>query len=142
MTVSSQSFNDLEAAADRLLTGTPIRSDGSLTAASLAREAGVSRATAYRAAEILERFRQSVDERDCAPDVPATLRERIRELTGELREARRARHEEIADLRRSVDVLAQHVQVLTLDNLALRTALDQHGTVVSLDRNQRTSPLK
>ncbi|QIJ60660.1 helix-turn-helix domain-containing protein [Streptomyces sp. JB150] len=108
---------------DRLLAGEPQRSDGSLTVASLAREAGISRATAYRATEALEAFRQRVDERTSGPDVPATLREHIRKLQGELREARRARYEEITDLRRSVDTLAQHVQVLTLDNERLRAEL-------------------
>jgi DNA-binding IclR family transcriptional regulator len=118
-------------AMDRLLAGEPQHSDGSLTVASLAREAGISRATAYRATEALEAFRQRVDERTSGPDVPATLRERIRELQGELREARRARHEEIPDLRRSVDTLAQHVQVLTLDNERLRAELAQQGTVTA-----------
>ncbi|WP_030019300.1 helix-turn-helix domain-containing protein [Streptomyces monomycini] len=118
-------------AMDRLLAGEPQHSDGSLTVASLAREAGISRATAYRATEALEAFRQRVDERTSGPDVPATLRERIRELQGELREARRARHEEITDLRRSVDTLAQHVQVLTLDNERLRAEFAQQGTVTA-----------
>ncbi|MDQ8706079.1 hypothetical protein RCO28_26915 [Streptomyces sp. LHD-70] len=116
-------------AMDRLLTGEPQHSDGSLTVASLAREAGISRATAYRATDALETFRHRVDERP-GTDVPATLRERIRELQGQLREARRARHEEITDLR-SVDTLAQHVQVLTLDNERLRANLSQQGTVTA-----------
>jgi DNA-binding MurR/RpiR family transcriptional regulator len=118
-------------AMDRLLAGEPQRSDGSLTVASLAREAGISRATAHRATEALEAFRQRVDERTSGPDVPATLREHIRKLQGELREARRARHEEITDLLRSVDTLAQHVQVLTLDNERLRAELAQQGTVTA-----------
>ncbi|MEV6057723.1 hypothetical protein [Streptomyces sp. NPDC052107] len=114
---------------DRLLASEPQHSDGNLTVASLAREAGISRATAYRATEALETFRQRVDERTSGPDVPATLRERIRDLQGELREARRARHEEITDLRRSVDTLAQHVQILTLDNERLRVELARQCTV-------------
>jgi len=116
-------------AMDRLLAGTPQRSDGSLTVAALAREAGISRASAYRAGEALELFRQRVDERSSGPSVPATLRERIRELHGELREARRARHEETTDLRRSVDTLAQCVQALTLDNERLRAELARHSNL-------------
>ncbi|MFE7652507.1 hypothetical protein ACFU6M_06210 [Streptomyces bottropensis] len=119
-------------AMDRLLAGTPQRSDGSLTVATLAREAGISRASAYRAGEVLELFRQRVDERSSGPDVPATLRERIRELQGELREAHRARHEEISDLRRSVDTLAQRVQAFALDNERLRAELARQGTITSL----------
>ncbi|WP_127356140.1 hypothetical protein [Actinacidiphila soli] len=132
MTVTPQALAALEAAADRLLAASPLRSDGSLTIAALAREAGLSRATAYRATEIIETFRRRVDERGDGPNVPDTLRELIRELTGELREARRARHEEITDLRRSVDTLAQHVQALTLDNQALRAELGLRGSISTL----------
>ncbi|WP_179894411.1 hypothetical protein OG333_38200 (plasmid) [Streptomyces anulatus] len=133
MTITPQALAALEAAANRLLATTPLRSDGSLTVASLAREAGVSRATAYRAAEVIEDFRRRIDERGDGPDIPTTLRERIRELTGELREARRARNEEITDLRQSVETLAQQVQGLTLENHSLRTQLHRrHGTVTAL----------
>ncbi|MEV6867616.1 hypothetical protein AB0M44_42335 [Streptosporangium subroseum] len=140
MSVTEQAAAALQAAMERLLTGEPDRSDGALTVASLAREAGVSRATAYRVGEVLQRFRQRVDERASGPDVPATLRERIHELTGELREARRARHEEIQGLRRSVEVLAQQVQALTLDNHALRTALERSGAVAVLPAQASTAP--
>ncbi|MCQ8194299.1 hypothetical protein [Streptomyces rugosispiralis] len=47
---------------DHLLGGAPQHSDGRPTIASLAREPGISRATAYRADEILESFRQRVAE--------------------------------------------------------------------------------
>ncbi|MGW4815983.1 hypothetical protein ACWEPB_30630 [Kitasatospora cineracea] len=140
MSVTEEAAAALEAAMDRLLVGEPVRSDGSLTVASLAREAGVSRATAYRADEILERFRQKIEERTSGPDVPATLRERISELKGELREARRARHEEIQTLRRSVDVLAQQVQALTLDNHALREALARSASVTALPPRPTRTP--
>ncbi|MET8038469.1 hypothetical protein [Streptomyces sp. NPDC005345] len=80
----------------------------------------------------MELFRQRVDERSSSPDVPATLRDRIRELQGELREARRARHEESIDLRRSVDTLAQRVPALAPDNERLRAELDRQGTIASL----------
>ncbi|MEU5646617.1 hypothetical protein [Streptomyces milbemycinicus] len=129
MTVTPAAQTALEEAAERLLAGCPQHSDGSLTIASLAREARVSRATAYRAGDLLETFRQQVDERNGDPNVPATLRERIRELQGEVREARRARHEEITALRYSVDTLAQRVQGLTLDNQRLRAELAQQGTL-------------
>ena len=129
MSVTPAVHAALTQAMDRLLAGEPQHSDDSLTVAALARAAGISRATAYRATEALETFRQRVDGRTSGPDVPATLRERIRELQGELREARRARHEEITDLRRSVDTLAQHVQVLTLGNGRLRAELGRQNTV-------------
>ncbi|MFF2922495.1 hypothetical protein ACFVTP_08785 [Streptomyces celluloflavus] len=64
-----------------------------------------------------------------APAAPATLRERIQELQGQLREARLARHEEITELRQSVDTLTQRVQALTLDNERLRADLARQGAV-------------
>ena len=62
-------------------------------------------------------------------DLPAALPERIQELQGQLREARRACHEEITEFRQSVDTLAQRAQALTLDNERLRTDLPRQGTV-------------
>ncbi len=53
----------LSAAMDRLLEGKPVKSDGRLTIANLAREAGVSRATANRATNILTKFRQAVEQK-------------------------------------------------------------------------------
>ncbi len=47
----------LRAAMARLLDGRPERTDGALTVSNLAREAGVSRATANRAADLLAEFR-------------------------------------------------------------------------------------
>jgi hypothetical protein len=92
MSVTPAVHTALTEAMDRLLDGEPQHSDGNLTVASLAREAGISRATAYRANDVLELFRQRVDERSSGPDVPTALRERIQELQGQLREARRGRH--------------------------------------------------
>jgi hypothetical protein len=79
MSVTPEVHTALIEAVDRLLANDPQHSDGSLTVASLARAAGISRATAYRANDVLELFRQRVDERSSGPDVPATLRERIQE---------------------------------------------------------------
>jgi len=47
----------LRAAMARLLDGRPEHTDRALTIANLAREAGVSRATANRAADLLAKFR-------------------------------------------------------------------------------------
>ncbi|MFH8492176.1 hypothetical protein [Streptomyces longisporoflavus] len=132
MSVTPAVHTALTEAVDRLLAGEPQHSDGSLSVASLAREAGISRATAYRANDVLELFRQRVDQRSSGPDVPATLRERIQELQGQLREACHARREEITDLRQSVDTLAQRVQALTLDNERLRAELVRQGVVTVL----------
>ncbi|MEU2432398.1 hypothetical protein ABZ611_23355 [Streptomyces sp. NPDC007861] len=76
-------------------------------------------------------FRQRVDEHSGGPAVPSTLRERIRELQGELREAHRARHEEITDLRQAIDTLAQLVQALTHDIEWLRAELARQGITIT-----------
>jgi DeoR/GlpR family transcriptional regulator of sugar metabolism len=46
----------LRAALERLVAGHPIRTDGRLTVSGLAREAGVSRATAHRYPDVLADF--------------------------------------------------------------------------------------
>ncbi|MGV9758338.1 hypothetical protein ACWDUC_21250 [Streptomyces tricolor] len=139
MSVTPAVHAALVQAMDRLLAGEPEHSDGSLTVASLAREADVSRATAYRATEALEIFREKIEDRTSGPDVPATLRGQIRELKGELREAKRARHEEIQSLLRSIDVLAQQVQALTLENSALRDASASGGKLSAMFRMPHTA---
>lgn len=99
----------LKAAMERLLTGRPERTNGALTIANLAREAGVSRATANRADDLLAKFRAA--EAGQLRSSPKALKERIRALEAELRAVRGA---EIAELRALVRTLAQHIQVLTL----------------------------
>jgi len=95
----------LREAMGRLLDGCPRMADGRLTVVNLAIEAGVSRATANRAFEVLEAFRQAVAEsraRCSAMDQP----------TG----TARAEQE-----RRAIEnVLAQHRQVRALCQLMER----------------------
>ncbi|SRR6266851_7212664 len=99
----------LRAAMVRLLDGRPERTDGALTISNLAREAGVSRATANRAADLLAEFRAAeVRHRRSSPQA---LKQRIRSLEAELRAVRGAG---MAELRTLTRTLAQHIQVLTL----------------------------
>jgi hypothetical protein len=135
-TVSPATAAALEEAMERLLGGRPVRSDGALTVANLAREAGVSRATANRAADILGRFRARTAP---APgeDLPAALRDKIRTLTAQVAEIKRREHQEIAALRATVKTLAQHVQALTLENRALRTELEQRAGVTRISDSAR-----
>jgi AcrR family transcriptional regulator len=91
----------LEEAMQRLLGGRPSHTDGALTIANLAREAGVSRATANRATDIVDRFRARLGTA-AGEDLPATLRERIRTLTAQIAEIKQREHQEIADLRATV----------------------------------------
>jgi uncharacterized protein YlxW (UPF0749 family) len=73
------------------------------------REAGVSRATANRAGDLLAAF--SAAEARQQRSSPKALTERIRTLEAELRAVRGA---ETVELRALVRTLAQHIQVLTL----------------------------
>src|SRR5712691_10472791 len=114
-TVSPATAAALEEAMQRLLESRPARTDGALTIANLAREAGVSRATANRATGILARFHARLDQ-DGGEDLPATLRGKIRDLTTQVADFSRDEHQEITDLRATVSTLAQHVQALTLEN--------------------------
>ncbi len=99
----------LRAAMKRLLDGCPKRTDGAPTVANLAREAGVSRATANRAGDLLAEFHAAEDRQRRSS--PHALKERIRALEAELRAVRGA---EMAELRALARTLAQHIQVLTL----------------------------
>ena len=126
----------------RLLEGRLARTDGALTIANLAREAGVARATANRATDILAGFRARLDPAG-GEDLPATLRGKIRDLTAQVAELRRHEHHEVTDLRATVSTLAQHVQALTLENQALRNALERDARVARMsdrirDRRGRT----
>jgi hypothetical protein len=51
----------LRSALDRLITGTAVRTDGRLTVSGLAREAGVSRATAHRYSTVLDDLSAAID---------------------------------------------------------------------------------
>jgi|SRR5216683_3577535 len=99
----------LRAAMARLLDGRPERTDGALTISNLAREAGVSRATANRAVDLLAEFRAA--EARHRRSSPQALKDRVRSLEAELRAVRGA---EMAELRALTRTLAQHIQVLTL----------------------------
>ncbi|AKO98825.1 hypothetical protein GLS40_16955 [Pseudooceanicola sp. 216_PA32_1] len=108
--VSQATEGALRAAMKRLLEGTSVHTDGRLTIANLAREAGVSRATANRATAVLGEFR-AAEARFRSGSV-AGLKARIRELEAELRAARGG---ELAELRATVKTLAQQIQILALE---------------------------
>ena len=108
--VSQKTEDALRVAMKRLLDGTSVHTDGRLTVANLAREAGVSRATANRATAVLAEFR-GAEARFRSGSV-AGLKERIRELEAELRAARGG---ELAELRATVKTLAQQIQILALE---------------------------
>ncbi|WP_320783663.1 hypothetical protein [Streptomyces sp. CRN 30] len=127
----------LRAAGERLLKGAPIRSDGSLTVASLAAEAGISRASAYRCPQAVNDFRTSVAAQGATGSSSTTLRQEVLALKAAERNLRRQHAREVRELRTSIDVLAQHVQYLTLENQRLTEANDQRNGVTRIDRVAR-----
>lgn len=91
----------LRAAMARLLAGRPARTDGRLTVANLAREAGVGRATANRATEILDAFRVAVIAKRRASDTAAA-------------KAEPSDAAQVQELRVTVRTMAQQIQALAL----------------------------
>ena len=136
MSVSPTTEQALRSALDRLASGTYQHCDGELTVSNLAREAGVSRATANRAAEVvaeLHRRRSSPPVESAEGSQRAqTLRERIRHLEAELATAKRSARVEDGELRRRAALLAQQVQALSLDNHRLREQVAAHARVREL----------
>nr|WTB11985.1 hypothetical protein OG546_49305 [Streptomyces antimycoticus] len=124
----------LRAASQRLLREEPTRSDGSLTVASLAVEAGVSRASAYRHPHVLTVFRNLVAEREDAATPSASLRQEVQSLKAAERGLRQEHAREVRELRSSINVLAQQVQFLTLENQRLSQTSSHHDRVTRIDR--------
>jgi hypothetical protein len=127
----------LRAAMVRLLDGRPERTDGALTVSNLAREAGVSRATANRAVDVLAEFRAA--EARHRRSSPRALKERVRALEAELRAVRGA---EMAELRAFARTLAQHIQVLTLQVAERDAAIDGLREELVRSGNTRVVPLR
>ncbi|WP_371422404.1 hypothetical protein [Tardiphaga sp.] len=107
--IGAKSEEALRAAMARLLTGRPQRTDGKLTVANLAREAGVSRATANRATAVLAAFHAA--EPRFKAGTAVSLKARIKELEAELRAVRGG---EIALVRADNHTLAQQIQAQAL----------------------------
>lgn len=97
--VSSSTERALRAALTRLVSGGATRTDGLLTVANLAREAGVSRATANRASAILAELREA------AAEVAKQAR---------LEKPRFPQIDAERDQRELENMIAQHVQVRAL----------------------------
>lgn len=95
--VSAETEHRLRAALGRLLVGQATACDGRLTVVNLAREAGVSRATANRADTVLAELRVAAAMKRAVSSAPIAL--------GEDREQSHRANEHI---------LAQHVQVRAL----------------------------
>ena len=102
----------IEAAMARLLA----RIDGpaTLTMARLASEAGVSRATLYRAPELLDRFRAALERRNGDNTAALASPDHIGELEVKIAILRDRESDEMRDLRAANRNMAQHIQALSL----------------------------
>jgi hypothetical protein len=120
--------NDIRGAMERMLTGRPIHTDGTLDVSTLAVEAGVSRQDLYRAYRpILEEFRSHLRRLDAAGSGDTRRDERVTRLAQQLDEAldRAARYRSERDAaRRERDINASQVCHLAEQTRALRDEFD------------------
>src|SRR5712692_7057467 len=123
MTVSQTTERKLRESMDRLCNGTSQRTNGQLTVSNLAKEAGVSRATANRAETVLVEFHNRIIALQETPEKLPGLRDQNRELERRLAQVTAEKNQIIADLQATVALLAQQIQALTLENERLRVSL-------------------
>src|SRR3989442_4191267 len=122
MTVSLTTERKLRGAMDRLCNGTSQHTNGQLTVSNLAKEAGVSRATANRAEAVLAEFHNRTIALQEIPEKLPGLHDQNRELEHRLALVTTEKNQIIAGLQATVTLLAQQVQALTLENERLRTS--------------------
>jgi hypothetical protein len=110
--ISAAAHAVIEAAMARLLATADDRA--TLTIARLASEAGVSRATVYRAPELLDKFRAALEQHDGDNTIALSHTDRIGELEAEIATLRGRESDEMRDLRAANRNMAQHIQALSL----------------------------
>jgi septal ring factor EnvC (AmiA/AmiB activator) len=131
MAVSLTTEQKLRAAMDRLCSGTSQRTDGQLTVSNLAKEAGVSRATANRAETLLAEFHNRTTSLQETPEKLPGLRDQNHELERRLAQVTTEKNQIIVDLQATVTLLAQQVQALTLENERLCTTVTRSASNVA-----------
>jgi hypothetical protein len=108
--ISADAVAAIEAAMARLLRDAAREE---LTVSRLAAEAGLSRATVYRAPQLLARFREAAATRQPARMQPAAM-DRVRQLEAEIATLRGRETDELRALRTANNRMAQHIQALSL----------------------------
>lgn len=108
--ISATAISAIEAAMVRLLAS---QTEEALSIARLADEAGLSRATLYRAPELLARFRDAASARPQAASVTAPA-DRTRQLENEIASLRGRETDELRALRTANRHMAQRIQALSL----------------------------
>ncbi|MGW2572668.1 hypothetical protein [Streptomyces sp. NPDC001537] len=119
--------DQISAAMDRILGGTPERSNGALTIVALALEAGVPRnALTQRHTDLKNEFYDRVRARGGTPDSEQRLRKQIRRL----KELRVADAEEIAHMKADVEALIGALHQATAENQILRQQLAERAPLL------------
>ena len=131
MAVSLTTEHKLRATMDRLCDGTSQRTNGRLTVSNLAKEAGVSRATANRAEAVLAEFHNRTIALRETPEKLPGLRDQNHGLERRLTQMTAEKNQIIAGLQATVALLAQQIQALTLENERLRTSMVRSGGIVT-----------
>jgi chromosome segregation ATPase len=109
--------HEIQGAMDRLLNGTPLRSDGKLTVVSLAAEAAVKRhALTHKHTDLKDLFNARVKAQHSVPASETALREQNAELRRKLNDMSAERNA----YKQAADALARALNVLTSENDELR----------------------
>ncbi|MFI0469676.1 hypothetical protein ACH347_36890 [Saccharopolyspora sp. 5N102] len=136
MTPLSDERDRIRAAIERILSGTPERSNGALTIVALALEADVPRnALTQRHLDLKNEFYTRAQEHGATSDVETRLRAEI----AKLKETISNKNKELRQLRADVPALVRVVNQLTLENQQLRDTLTDPGANVILLANRQTS---
>jgi hypothetical protein len=110
--ISATAHAAIEAAMVRLLA--KIDDRATLTIARVASEAGLSRATLYRAPGLLDKFRAALEQHNGDNTIALSNTDRIGELEAEIATLRGRESDEMRELRAANRNMAQHIQALSL----------------------------
>lgn len=116
MAEKASSEGKLRAAMERLLAGTPERTDGRLIKENLYREAGVSRATMNRAPAVLEEWTRRVDGTQPRDKAIENLKRELTERRADIRQLRMR----VKELEAQLTIAATAVAELHVENGLLR----------------------
>lgn len=119
----------IRAAMDRLLAGTPLRSDGALTVLSLAAEADVKRhVLTHRHTDLKDEFYARVRAQGQVPDSERKLRQQLEKTKERLVEVL----EENKQLKAEAEAFARIINVLELENDQLKGKKGRTNTVIPI----------
>jgi len=110
--ISAAAVSSIEDAISRLIASGDV--EARFTIARLASEAGLSRATVYRAPELLGRYRTAMASHPREVKSTPSPMDRIHQLEGEIAALRGRETDELRALRSSNRNMAQHIQALSL----------------------------